>query len=210
MSYPNREESLRLNQELSLLNLLARKQKTKRSQLRKQPGHEIETFDGSEYPVLPIRDSVVFPGIVTPLFISRDRSVRAVEAAEAMEVPLLVVAQRDPDEVDPEFSDLYAIGTAVEIGRVLRLPDGSTTILVQGTERVRLLELVDTEPYLRVNGTPIFEDERRDMASEALMRAVLALFEKVVDLNPNLPEDAYVARRHAKRPTDRGTMAPDQ
>ena len=80
------------------------------------------------------------------------------------------------------------------------MPDGSTTVLVQGIERVRLVELIDTSPYLRVRGVPIYEDERHDMASEALMRAVLALFEKVVALNPNLPDDAFVAAMNEKDP----------
>ena len=117
-----------------------------------------------------------------------------------MRGPLLVVAQRNPEVEDPDVSDLYTIGTAVEIGRVLRMPDGSTTVLVQGIERVRIVEIVETEPYLRVRGVPLYEDERHDMASEALMRAVLALFEKVVNLNPNLPEDAYVAAMNEKEP----------
>ena len=80
---------------------------------------EIEALEGNEYPVLPLRDTVVFPNLVSPLFIGRDRSIRAVEAAEAMDVPLLVVAQRDPEVLDPDLADLYTVGTAVEIGRVL-------------------------------------------------------------------------------------------
>ena len=161
---------------------------------------EMESSEGDEYPVLALHDTVVFPNLVTPLFVGRDRSVWAVEAAEAMQRPLLVVAQRDPELTDPTLSDLYAVGTSVDIGRVLRMPDGSTTMLVQGIERVRIVELIDTEPYLRVRGVPLYEDERHDMASEALMRAVLALFEKVVSLNPNLPEDAYVAALNEKEP----------
>jgi ATP-dependent Lon protease len=189
-----------MNGELSLLNLLARGTRTRKSTARPQHTVELESLEGNEYPVLPLRDTVVFPGLVSPLFIGRDRSIRAVEAAEATETPLLVVAQRDPEVLDPDLSDLYSIGVAVEIGRVLRMPDGSTTLLVQGIERVRISELVDTEPYMRVRGVPLYEDERHDMATEALMRAVLALFEKAIDLNPNLPEDAYVAAMNEKEP----------
>ena len=120
--------------------------------------------------------------------------------AEATDAPLLVVCQRSGEVTEPDLSDLYQIGTSVDIGRVLRMPDGSTTVLVQGIERVRILEIIETEPYLRVRGIPLFEDERHDMASEALMRAVLALFEKVVSLNPNLPDDSYVAAMNEKEP----------
>src|SRR5512136_676071 len=184
----------------ALLSLLARSRGARRSESRRPRGHDIEGLEGNEYPVLASPDTVVFPNLVTPLFLGRDRSVRAVEAAEAMHVPLLVVAQRNPEVEDPDISDLYTIGTAVEIGRVLRMPDGSTTVLVQGIERVRIIELIDTQPYLRVRGVPIYEDERHDMASEALMRAVLALFEKVVALNPNLPDDSFVAAMNEKDP----------
>jgi ATP-dependent Lon protease len=196
----DRERTPRIGPEWPLLNMLARRRTGKTREIRRSHQHDLETLEGNEYPVLPMADTVVFPTLVTPLFLGRDRSAHAVEAAEAMEVPLLVVAQRDPEVTDPDISDLYTIGTAVEVGRILHMPDGSTTVLVQGIERVRIVELVDTEPYLRVRGVPLYEDERHDMASEALMRAVLALFEKVVDLNPNLPEDAYVAAMNEKEP----------
>jgi ATP-dependent Lon protease len=192
---------------LTLLNLLARGARTRKGEARRLRNREpvgglrtLETLEGNEYPVLALPDTVVFPNIVTPLFIGRDRPVRAVEMAEALETPLLVVAQRNAEVAAPDLADLYNVGTAAEIGRVLRMPDGSTTVLVQGIERVRILDLIDTEPYLRVRGIPLYEDERHDMASEALMRAVLALFEKVVELNANIPEDAYVAAMNEKEP----------
>src|SRR5450756_2658183 len=90
--------------ELSLLNLFARDSVRSRKGGARQQQHvpiEIETLEGNEYPVLPLRDTVVFPSLVSPLFIGRDRSIRAVEAAEAMNVPLLVVAQHDPEVRDP-------------------------------------------------------------------------------------------------------------
>ncbi|OIO90416.1 MAG: endopeptidase La [Anaerolineae bacterium CG2_30_64_16] len=204
MAHWDHEGQAEIGVGLSLLSLFARPEsRTRRKEAirrQKSPELDMNSLDNNEYPVLPLQDMVVFPNLVTPLFIGRDLSIRAVEAAEAMEVPLLVVAQRDPEIEDPDISDLYSIGTAVEIGRVLRMPDGSSTVLVQGIERVRILELVDTEPYLRVIGAPLYEDERHDMASEALMRAVLALFEKVVQLNPSLPEDAYVAAMNEHEP----------
>ncbi|MGQ9490613.1 MAG: endopeptidase La [Anaerolineae bacterium] len=190
----------RIAPEWPLINLLARRRSRKEQEPRRASSRDLEGLEGNEYPVLPLPDTVVFPNLVTPLFLSRDQSVRAVEAAEEMEVPLLVVAQRNPEVADPDLADLYSIGTAVEVGRILRMPDGGTTILVQGIERVRIIELVDTEPYLRVRGVPLYEDERHDMASEALMRAVLALFEKIVSLNSNIPEDAYVAAMNEKEP----------
>jgi len=184
----------------SLLQMLARRKPGRPREIRRSRPHELDSREGNEYPVLPMPDTVVFPNLVMPLFLSRDRTARAVEVAEAAEIPLLVVCQRSGDETEPDLTDLYSIGTSVDIGRVLRMPDGSTTVLVQGIERVRIVEIIETEPYMRVRGVPIYEDERHDMASEALMRAVLALFEKVVNLNNNLPEDAYVAAVNAEEP----------
>jgi ATP-dependent Lon protease len=183
-----------------MLRLLARGKRLRKSESHRQDLQDIDRLGGNEYPVLPMPDAVIFPNLVSPLFIGRERSVRAVEAAEVLEVPLLVVAQRDPQITKPGISDLYGVGTAAEVGRVLRLPDGSTTVLVQGIERVRILDIIDTEPYLRVLGVPLYEDERHDTSSEALMRAVLALFEKIVDLNDDLPEDAYVGAMNEQEP----------
>lgn len=200
LNYSERGQVPGLGSEWSLLNLLARGNRTRKVEPKRPRIQELNDLEGDEYPVLPMRDTVVFPNLVTPLFIGRERSIRAVEFAESAGTPLLVVAQRDSEIPEPQLSDLYTVGTAVEIGRVLHMPDGSTTVLVQGIERVRVVELVASDPYLRVRGVPLYEDERHDMASEALMRAVLALFEKVVDLNPNLPEDAYVAAMNEKEP----------
>ncbi len=161
---------------------------------------DADGLEGTEYPVLPLRDAVVFPNMVSPLHLGRDRSLRAVEDAESRDLPLLVVAQRDPDVTDPDLEDLYRVGTAVEIGRVLHMPDGTTTVLVQGVERVRILDEVTSDPYLIVRGVPLYEDERHDMSSEALMRAVLAMFEKMVNLNSDVPEDAFVAAMNEKNP----------
>ncbi len=152
-----------------------------------------EDNDEQEYIVIPLRDSVVFPQMMAPLFIGRDRSLRAIEAAVADDLPVMVVAQRDEDREDPEPEDLYTIGTEVVIGRTLRMPDGSTSVLSQGRQRVEIVEFTQTEPFLRARAVPIWEQDHEGLPTEALMRAVLALFEKCVQLSPNLPDEAYVA-----------------
>jgi ATP-dependent Lon protease len=193
------ESSDEMEGDLALLSLYSRSRIHRRKGNR--PGNkDIDSVEGNEYPVLPMRDTVVFPNLVSPLLIGRDRSIRAAEAAEKYDIPLLVVAQRDPDVLEPDLDDLYTVGTAVDIGRVLHMPDGSTTLLVQGIERVRIIEKVESGDYLRVRGVPLTETNTEDMASEALMRAVLALFEKAVELSDDLPEDAYVAAMNEKEP----------
>ena len=149
-----------------------------------------------EGPLLPLRDLVFFPRMVSPLVVGRDRSIEAVEVALERDEPLIAVAQRDPevDEVEPE--DLYEFGTDIIIGRMLRMPDGSLSILAQGRQRVQIVEYIHTEPYIRVRAIPIVESTERTRLTEALMRATLALFEKVVQLNRSMPEDLYLSLIH--------------
>ena len=157
--------------------------------------------DLPEYPLLPIRDTVMFPHMVTPLFVGRDRSVKAVESASAHgDDTIIVVSQKDSDVIEPMADDLFRVGTEVSIGRVLRMPDGTTSILGQGRRRVRIVDFVQTEPYFRVTVEPIDEAHDVSLPTEALMRAVLALFEKCVQLSRTLPDDAYVAAMNVDEP----------
>ncbi|HIQ04252.1 MAG TPA: endopeptidase La, partial [Anaerolineae bacterium] len=153
-----------------------------------------------EYAVIPVQDTVIFPQMVAPLFIGRDSTIHAIEAALARDQALLVVAQRNPDVNDPDLADLYSVGTEVEVGRMLRTPDGNTSVLCQGKQRVQIVDIVARKPYLRVHAIPVYEPQERNLGTEALMRAVLALFEKVVTLNDELPEDAYVAAMNVDEP----------
>ncbi len=161
-----------------------------------------ETTEGEEetYLVIASRDTVVFPNMVLPLFIARDRSLNAVDVALDEDAPIIVLAQRDPDIDEPTEEDLYTVGTEISIGRTLRLPDDTTSILVQGLQRVRVTEFLQMEPYILVRGVPIIEGEPEGIAVEALTRVVLTLFERVSDLNPNIPEDAYIAAMNVDSP----------
>ena len=153
-----------------------------------------------EVPLLPVRDTVPFPHMITPLLVGRERSLRAIEAAMAKDQRLAVVAQRDPDVQDPTEDDLYGVGAAVVIERMLRMPDGTANILVRGEDRLEILEFLDEEPYLSVRGQLIRDAEDSSLSTEALRRAVLALFEKVVQISHDLPDDAYVAAMNVDKP----------
>src|SRR5690606_15331947 len=144
-----------------------------------------------ECPFLALRDVVLFPQMVMPLFIGRERSLAAINAANTNRENLIVAAQRDNNALDPEADELFAIGTEASIGRVLRMPDETTSVLAQGRRRVEILQFTQWVPYIRVRARLIEEVEDWRPNTEALMRAVLALFEKVVGLNHNLPEEAY-------------------
>ncbi len=153
-----------------------------------------------ELPLLPIRDTVVFPRMLTPLFIGRDRSMMALEAALEDEGQLIVLTQKNAELEEPAPHDLYLTGTEVVIGRMLKMPDGSTNVLAQGHQRVEVIEFTQELPYPRVRVRRLKEPTEKEPSSEALMRAVLALFEKCVQLNRNIPDDAYVAAMNIDEP----------
>ncbi len=163
-------------------------------ELQQPPGKVIEA------PLLPLRDMVMFPRMVTPLFVGRDRSIEAIEVANERSELLITVAQRDADVMEPGPEDLFTSGTEVAIGRMLRMPDGTISILSHGLRRLQIVEYVHLEPYIRVRAMPIYETMERTPLTEALMRAVLALFEKVVQLNRTLPEDAYIFAMNVDEP----------
>ena len=173
------------------------------------PGLEDELFetrdtvpeDGFiECPFLPLRDVVLFPQMVMPLFIGRDRSLKAVRMANKNHENLIVATQQDVDILDPDFDDLFRVGTEISIGRILRLPDDTTSVLAQGRRRVELVEFTQWFPYMRVRARIVEEPDGWQPTTEALMRAVLTLFEKVVMLNRSMPEDAYTFALNIDQP----------
>ena len=153
-----------------------------------------------DLPLLPLRDTVVFPHMMTPLAVGRDRSLNALEAATGGDSLLVVVAQREPDVQEPKLADLHTVGVEMVVGRILRMPDGTTNILGQGRRRVEILGLTQEQPYIRAQVRTLPESRKVTLGTEALMRAVLSLFEKVVQLSHQLPEDAYVAAMNVSEP----------
>lgn len=143
--------------------------------------------------LLPLRDLVVYPKMVTPLYVVRDPSIQALEMVVQQDYPLVVVAQRDADlDGYPLAEDVFEMGTEVVIARSMRLPDGSSSAIAQGLERMRIVEITQVAPYLMAIVEPLVEPIEDNSLLEALTRAVLTLFEKAVQLNQALPEEAYV------------------
>jgi len=154
-----------------------------------------------ELPVLPLRDTVMYPHMAAPLFVGREPSMKAVEEAMRQESQRLVlVAQRDEATQEPGAADLYPVGTEAVIVRKLRMPDGTTSLWVQGQRRVRVVRYTQMRPYIAAEVEPLEETVEEGLSTEALMRAVLALFEKVVRFSRSIPDDAYVAAMNAEEP----------
>src|SRR2546423_9813837 len=132
-----------------------------------------------ELPVLPLRDIVIYPFMIVPLFVSRDRSIRAVEEALKKDRMILLVSQKDVNKEEPQQEDLYSVGTVAVIMRMLKLPDGRIRILVQGVARANI-ESVNAGDYLRARLHAMQEvmAPERSLEVEALVRNVRAAMEK--------------------------------
>ncbi|SEM42152.1 ATP-dependent Lon protease [Sphingomonas gellani] len=146
----------------------------------------------THFPVLPLRDIVVFPQMIVPLFVGRDKSVAALEAAMAADKEIFLVAQLDPAEDDPARGDLYEVGVTASVLQLLKLPDGTVRVLVEGKARARLGELAPVEGYLTATVETIDEVEAQGTDVEALMRSVVSQFESYAKLNKKLPAETAV------------------
>ena len=161
----------------------------------------LEQADGYiECPFLPLRDVILFPQMVMPLFVGRDRSLAAIRAAREQNENLIVAVQRDNEVIEPDFEDVYDVGTEISIGRVLRMPDDSTSVLAQGRRRVQIIEFTQWFPYIRVRAQVMQEPSVWQDHTEPFMRAIMTQFEKVADLSRNLPDDAYTFALNIDQP----------
>jgi ATP-dependent Lon protease len=145
-----------------------------------------------EAAVLPLRDLVVFPRMVSPIFVGREGSLLAVQEAQNKEQTVIGLTQYDPDLDHPGVDDFLPIGVEMAVGRLLQMPDGSHSALVQGRRRVEVVEFIRTHPYLMVRCRVILEPQTADRQTQALMRSVLDLFERCVQLDRSIPEEAHL------------------
>ncbi|MBI5960995.1 MAG: endopeptidase La [Chloroflexi bacterium] len=153
-----------------------------------------------ELALIPVADLVIFPNMVTPLLIRREQDIVGISEAQIRQATVIGVAQRDPNVVSLQPEDLYTFGTEMAMGRLMHMPDGGTTVLVQGRRRVEIVEFVQTQPYFRVKARPIAEHAEENREVTALMRATLSLFQKCVELSPQLPEEAYIYALNIEQP----------
>jgi len=140
-------------------------------------------------PVLPLRDIVVFPHRIVPLFVGREKSVAALEAAMGADKELFLVAQLDPSEDDPDRDALYDLGVIATAMQLLKLPDGTVRVLVEGAQRARLVELKDADGHQEAVVELVEEQEAENPEAQALMRSVIDQFENYAKLNKRLPAE---------------------
>jgi ATP-dependent Lon protease len=146
----------------------------------------------TQYPVLPLRDIVVFPHMIVPLFVGRDKSVAALEAAMAADKEIYLVAQLDPSEDNPTRDDLYSMGVTATVLQLLKLPDGTVRVLVEGKGRATLETLDESGDYLTATIASVEDDDVAGPEVEALMRSVVEQFENYAKLNRKMPSETAV------------------
>jgi ATP-dependent Lon protease len=144
-------------------------------------------------PVLPLRDIVVFPHMIVPLFVGRDKSVKALEQVMQSGKTILLVAQKDAAHDDPGADDLYSVGTLGNILQLLKLPDGTIKVLVEGGARVLITELLADGDYLRGHFSLLPEESEDAQEQDAVSRSVIHKFEEYVKLNKKLPPEVLVS-----------------
>lgn len=153
-------------------------------------------------PILPLRNTVLFPGVVIPITVGRDKSIKLIREANSADKIIGVVSQKDVSIEDPQFKDLHEVGTVARILKMLRMPDGNTTVIIQGRQRMRIAQLTQTEPYLRAHVTAIKDQKPRknDKLFHALIGSMNDLAKQIIELSPNIPSEAAVALRNIETP----------
>ncbi|MBA4379626.1 MAG: endopeptidase La [Anaerolinea sp.] len=142
--------------------------------------------------VLPLRDLVIFPHMVTPIFVARQASMLAIQEAHSRASTVIGLTHRDPEVEDPRPQDFLSIGVEMAVGRLLSMPDGSSSALVQGRRRVEILEFTRLEPVIKVRARVIYETTTADRQTQALMRSALDLFDRCIQLDRSIPEEAHL------------------
>jgi ATP-dependent Lon protease len=162
---------------------------------------EIVTEPLSSIPILPLRDVVVYPHMVIPLFVGRDKSIKALEVAMEQDKQILLVAQRSAAEDDPKPSDLYDIGTVANILQLLKLPDGTVKVLVEGNRRARVINYIENDNYFTAQIVNVDEKAIADRESEVLVRSLTSQFDQYVKLNRKLPPEILTSLSNIDDPS---------
>lgn len=155
-----------------------------------------------ELPILPLRNTVLFPGVVLPITVGRDKSIKAVNDAYKTNKLIGVLAQKDANVEDPQVHDLCAVGTVAKIVKLIKMPDGGTTIIIQGKKRFQVHEIVSEDPYFKARVSLLTEEaptNEEDFA--AIVSSIKDLASKIIQLSPNIPTEASIILRNIEQPS---------
>lgn len=157
----------------------------------------------SELPILPLRNNVLFPGVVIPITVGRDKSIKLIQEANKGNKIIGVVSQKNQEEESPEFDDLNKIGTVAQIVRMLKMPDGSSTVIIQGKRRFEIVQPLQTEPYMTAS-VRIIKEKRIDASDKELdimFKSIKDLALQIIRESPNIPSEAQFAIGNIDSPT---------
>ena len=156
----------------------------------------------STLPILPLRNTVLFPGVVLPITVGRDKSIKAVNDAYKLDKLIGVLAQKDANIEEPEPKDLCKIGTVARIVKLIKMPDGGTTIIIQGKKRFELQEMTSEDPYFKAAITLFPDDEiPEDENFNAYIGSIKDLAAQIIQLSPNLPTEASIILKNIENPS---------
>jgi ATP-dependent Lon protease len=160
-----------------------------------------QAFPG-ELPLLPLRNTVLFPGVVIPITVGRDKSIKAVNDAYKSDKLIGVVAQKDSTVEEPTVSDLEDIGTVAKIVKLIKMPDGGTTIIIQGRKRFKIEEITSEDPYFKATIKVLDEENiKGDADFDALVGSIKDLASQIISLSPNLPSEAGIILKNIENPS---------
>jgi ATP-dependent Lon protease len=161
----------------------------------------LEIPGGNLYPVLPLRDIVVFPHMIVPLFVGREKSVRALEDVMKDDKQILLVTQKNAAQDDPTPADIFSVGTIGTVLQLLKLPDGTVKVLVEGGQRAAITKFSDTEDFFQAYADVIEDDAGDDREIDALARTVITQFEQYIKLNKKIPPEVLVSINQIDEPS---------
>jgi ATP-dependent Lon protease len=162
---------------------------------------EISRGTGALYPVLPLRDIVVFPHMIVPLFVGREKSVRALEDVMKDDKQILLVTQKNAAQDDPTSADIYSVGTVGTVLQLLKLPDGTVKVLVEGGQRARILRFAENDAFFQAYAETIEEKPGAQQELEALARTAVSQFEQYIKLNKKIPPEVLVSINQIEDPS---------
>jgi len=148
---------------------------------------------GNAFPVLPLRDIVVFPHMIVPLFVGREKSVLALEEVMREDKQILLVAQKDATQDDPGADDIFGLGTLSTVLQLLKLPDGTVKVLVEGGKRARIARFIEGKPYFEAVSAVVDDEWGDEQETEALARSVVTQFDQYIKLNKKIPPEVMVS-----------------
>ncbi len=161
----------------------------------------LEIPGGNLYPVLPLRDIVVFPHMIVPLFVGREKSVRALEDVMKDDKQILLVTQKNAAQDDPTPADIYTVGTVGTVLQLLKLPDGTVKVLVEGGQRAAISRFTDLEDFFQAYAEAVEDDAGDDREIDALARTVITQFEQYIKLNKKIPPEVLVSINQIDEPS---------